>query len=128
MSVLAAGAIFACTSQQRDESKEKKEELSGVHLLYLVPCPNGNNDCLLAKPSCASSYKCNTTTHYCDFGVTATMACVPPDVQFCDLGGHTECIPDAAAYPTDASRCGVRECLADAATCYWSGCMPLTSH
>jgi hypothetical protein len=132
MLVLCAGTASVGALTQCEKAKEPTVEADdkkfGVHLLSLIPCPNGNPDCVLAKPSCASSAKCDTTTHYCDFGVTATMACVPPDVQFCDPGGHTECVPDGAAYPADASHCGVKECLADASVCYWSSCMNVTSH
>jgi hypothetical protein len=77
-------------------------------------------------PGCASNPQC--VNGQCVYRPTATAACLPPDVAFCDPGGHPECNLSGSGYPADAGACGVKECWVDASTCYWSGCMGLVSH
>jgi len=94
----------------------------------LITCPYGRNDCIKHQPGCSTGTPSCSGTGFCSYNATAGSLCLPPDVAFCDYGGHPECNRIDGFYPPDVSACGVAECVVDAGTCVWGKCVPPTGH
>jgi hypothetical protein len=93
----------------------------------LILCPNGLPDCLAAPAArCSTNPRC--TAGYCTFTPTSGSTCLPPDVSFCDPGGHPECNRSDGTYPPDASACGTKECVATNSVCSWATCAAPAGH